>query len=104
MNEETISALGGFCTELLSNEAFTALTQLYSQQCAVDILNTSPHETKAREGIYAAYQGFEGFLALVKKFSDAAATPRQDNQRVEETTYDPIDDPGVHDIYRTELN
>jgi hypothetical protein len=25
MNEETISALGGFCTELLSDEAFKAL-------------------------------------------------------------------------------
>lgn len=103
MNPETISALGGFCTGLLSEEAFDALTKLYSQQCAVDILNTAPHETKAREGIYAAYQGFEGFLALVKKFSAAAEKQAQQQQDVIETTHDDlIDDPGVHDIYRND--
>jgi hypothetical protein len=101
MNDETISGLGGFCLELLNSEAFDALTKLYSQQCAVDILNTAPHETKAREGIYAAYQGFEGFLSLMKKFSEAAEkTLKQDDA---ETTPD-IDDPSVHDIYRNELN
>jgi hypothetical protein len=99
LNEDTISALGGFCQELLSNEAFDAICKLYGQQSAVDILNTAPHETKAREGIYAAYQGFEGFLSLVKKFADAASQPPKPQHVVEETTQD-IDDPGVHDIYR----
>jgi hypothetical protein len=102
MNDEMISELGLYCMELLSSEAFDALTKLYSQQCAVDILNTAPHETKAREGIYAAYQGFEGFLALVKKFSEAAQQPAQ--KIVEQTTTDIMDDPGVHDIYRNDLN
>jgi hypothetical protein len=102
MNDETISGLGSFCLELLNSEAFDALTKLYSQQCAVDILNTAPHATKEREGIYAAYQGFEGFLSLMKKFAEASKqkTLQQDDA---ETTPD-IDDPSVHDIYRTELN
>jgi hypothetical protein len=105
MNDDTISALGGFCTELLSNEAFTALCQLYSQQCAVDILATLPHEAKAREGIYASYQGFEGFLALTKKFADAAEKQATQHQPVAVTTHDDlIDDPGVHDIYGNKPN
>lgn len=102
MNDDLISGLGIFCMELLSSEAFDALTKLYSQQCAVDILNTAPHETKAREGIYAAYQGFEGYLALVKKFA-AAAEKKIHSTSVAATTED-IDDPGVHDIYRNDLN
>lgn len=104
MNDEMISGLGGFCLELLNSEAFDALTKLYSQQCAVDILNTAPHETKAREGIYAAYQGFEGFLALMKKFAQAAEKQAEQHQRAVEPTTEDIDDPGVHDIYRTDLN
>lgn len=103
MNDDTISALGGFCTELLSDEGFKALLSVYSQQCAADVLNTQPHEAKAREGIYAAYQGFEGFLALMKKFASAHAKLTETQQAVEATTVD-IDDPGVHDIYRNELN
>lgn len=102
MDENTISSLGIFCTELLSDERFDALCKLYSQQCAVDMLNTQPHEQKAREGIYAAYQGFEGFLALAKKFA-ATAEKQTQEQMIEETT-DEVDDPGVHDIYRTDLN
>lgn len=96
MNDQMISEVGGFCSELLASEAFGVLTQLYSQQCAADILNTAPHETEAREGIYASYQGFEGFLALVKKFSEAHTHLHQ--QQTEPPEVD-IDDPGVHDIY-----
>lgn len=50
MNDDTILQLGGFCTELLGSEMFDAVTKLYSQQCAVDMLQTAPHEQKAREG------------------------------------------------------
>jgi hypothetical protein len=102
MNDDTILALGSFCKELLGAEAFQALVQMHSQQCAADILATQPHETKAREGIYAAYQGFESFLGLTKKFADAydklphlqnidAPAPGQID--------DEFDDPSVHDIY-----
>ncbi len=98
MNDETINGLGMLCMELLNSEPFDALTKLYSQQCAVDMLNTEGHEAKKREAIYAAYQGFEGFLSLMKKFAAAAekqaTTPQQ---TVEPTTLD--DDPSVHDIY-----
>jgi hypothetical protein len=80
--------------DLLSSENFGALTQLYSQQCAADILQTKPHETKAREQIYASFQGFEGFLVLVKKFADAAQAPLPEPVLVDTT-----DDPRVHDIY-----
>ncbi|MGY3589364.1 hypothetical protein [Bradyrhizobium sp. USDA 4350] len=96
MNDETILALGGFCKELLGAEAFQALVQMYSQQCAADILHTKPSDKSERESIYAAYQGFEGFLSLAQKFAEGfdkltaetVSTPDQD-----------IDDPSVHDIY-----
>jgi hypothetical protein len=93
-----ILGLGVFCQELLGSEAFDAITKLYSQQCAVDILNTPPKEKEARENIYAAYQGFEGFLALVRKFADAHEKLTNQNTAAQDTT-DDIDDPRVHDIY-----
>lgn len=104
MNDETISALGGFCTELLGTEAFQAMIHMYSQQCAVDMLNTQPHEIKKREFTYASYQGFEEFLALVKKFSEAhtklleTEAPKQSNVTTPDG-FDVEDDPSVHDIY-----
>jgi hypothetical protein len=103
MNDETINGLGMLCMELLNSEAFDALTKLYSQQCAVDMLNTDGHEAKKREAIYAAYQGFEGFISLMKKFAAAAEkqTPTP-QQTVGETTLD--DDPSVHDIYAREID
>jgi len=99
MNDDTITGLGIFCMEMLNSETFDALTKLYSQQCAVDMLQTEGHEAKKREAIYAAYQGFEGFLALMKKFAAAAEKQIQTHQQqtVDETTLD--DDPSVHDIY-----
>lgn len=89
--------------ELLSAEAFQALITMYEQQCAVDILRTEPHELKRREQIYAAYLGFEGFLALTRKFADAAQANAKPT--TVETTPDRSDDPSVHDIYyRNESN
>jgi hypothetical protein len=101
MDDATILELGGFCTELLSSEAFAALTAMYSQQCATDILNTDPKAAKEREGIYNAFQGFSGFLALTQKFS-AAHTKLLEQQNGDVTTpeVDEFDNEGVHDIYR----
>jgi hypothetical protein len=82
--------------EMLSSEAFQALVQMYSQQCAADILGTKPHEVKAREQIYASYLGFEGFLALAKKFAETHEKLITTNDAA---APDPIDDPSVHDIY-----
>lgn len=103
MNDDTILALGGFCTELLRDEAFKALVAMFEQQCAVDILNTKPHETKARDYIHASHQGFQSFLELTRKFAEAYAKlpSLQDNNNVNSTPdqYDDFDDPSVHDIY-----
>jgi hypothetical protein len=100
MNDDTILALGGFSKELLGAEGFQALVAMYRQQCAADILKTQPHETKAREFIYASCQGFEEFLGLAAKFADAfdKLPQHQDNQPAVSTP-DPFDDPSVHDIY-----
>ena len=102
MDENTILQLGGFCTELLSSEDFDAVTKIYSQQCAVDILNTQPHEQKAREGIYAQYRGFEEFLAMLQAFSkkhaDLLAKQQQEADTYEKHLSE-IDDDRVHDIY-----
>jgi hypothetical protein len=101
MNDDTILALGGFSKELLGAEAFQALVAMYRQQCAADILKTQPHETKAREFIYASCQGFEEFLGLAAKFADAfdKLPQHQDNSPAPNFGADPFDDPRVHDIY-----
>lgn len=100
MNDDTILALGSFCKELLGAEAFQALVQMHSQQCAADILATQPHETKSREFTYASYQGFESFLALAKKFAEAYdKLPQHQDNSPAVTALDQFDDPSVHDIY-----
>ncbi|WP_316235061.1 MULTISPECIES: hypothetical protein [unclassified Bradyrhizobium] len=90
--------------ELLSNEAFKALVAMYEQQCAADILATQPQEVKRREQIYASYLGFEGFLALVRKFAEASETLATHQSKQVDAAPDPIDDPSVHDIYGHEQN
>lgn len=102
MDDTTISALGGFCKGLIDAEAFDAITKLYSQQVAVDILNTKPHETKAREQLYASYLGFENFISLVKKFAEAHDKLHVTADQQTSAHYD-IDDPSVHDIYREDV-
>jgi hypothetical protein len=98
LNDETISALGMFCTDMLSSEPFQALVQMYSQQCAVDILKTEPHELKKREQLYASYRGFEGFLALAKQFA-AGHEQITTEKTAAASAPDLFDDPSVHDIY-----
>jgi hypothetical protein len=95
LNDQLILELGVFCKDLLASQAFQALTQLYSQQCAADILKTKPHESKTREQHYAAYLGFENFLALANDF----ATAIDKLTAIETSSEDTTDDPGVHDIY-----
>jgi hypothetical protein len=100
MNDDTILALGGFSKELLGAEGFQALVAMFRQQCAADILKTQPHETKAREYIYASCQGFEEFLGLAAKFAEAFdKLPQHQDNNPDTSAPDPLDDPSVHDIY-----
>ena len=66
--------LGMFCKELLGDQRFQTLIQLFSQQMAADMLNTAPHEAKKREGLHAAYTGFAEFTGLMSKFKEAFET------------------------------
>lgn len=89
---------------MLSSETFKALTAMYQQQCAADILGTKPEDAAGRERTYAAFSGFNDFIALAQKFAEAheklTTTPT-----VSDTTDDDIDDPRVHNIYSMdELN
>ena len=74
MNDDTIMVLGQYSKELLGDQRFKTLIELFSQQMAADMLNTAPHEAKKREGIHAAYIGFTEFTNLIGKFAEAAAT------------------------------
>lgn len=88
--------LGSFSKDLLGSEAFQALQQLFSQQCAADMIATQPHESKKREQIYASHLGFEQFIDLMKKFAkayDQIENPEQPDY------LDIIDDPDVHNIH-----
>lgn len=98
MTEDQKLALGSYCTGLLGDETFQALIDLYSQQCAFDLLNTEPKHKEERESIYASYQGFTGFLALLTKYASDHAK-RIHKLNVEETTPVDEDDQSVHDIY-----
>lgn len=100
MNDDTILALGGLCSELLSDERFDALLDFYKQQCAADLFATETHATKHREQLYAAYLGFDNFIALMRKFAEGAdkiSTKINAEAAPDRDKY--VDDPSVHDIY-----
>jgi hypothetical protein len=101
MNDELISLLGQFSKELLGDERFKVLVEMYGQQCAADMLATKPEHYKKREYIHASYTGFGDFVALIEKFASAF-----DKLIAEQTQQiSPVpgivveDDPSVHDIY-----
>jgi hypothetical protein len=103
LNDELISLLGQFCNELLGDERFKVLTEMFGQQCAADMLATKPEHYKKREYIHASYTGFSDFIALVEKFG--AAHRKLLEEQTQEITGAPdveYDDPSVHDIYSTE--
>jgi hypothetical protein len=72
--------LGMFSKELLGDQRFQTLIQLFGQQMASDMLQTQPHETKKREGLHAAYMGFAEFTGLMSKFAEAYETLAKANE------------------------
>jgi hypothetical protein len=83
LNDETIGLLGGFAYELLREDRFLALQDMFKQQVAADFLQTLPQEVKKREGIHAAYTGFSEFTRLLHQFAEAyAALYKQQNEEI----------------------
>lgn len=66
MTDDEIVALGSFCETVLSQHAWTVITDQFEQQLFLHMMQTKPHELKAREGIYATYQGFQDFVSHMK--------------------------------------
>ena len=90
-----LADLGGFAYELLGDQRFQALQQLYDQQCAADILGTKTDAKEQRERIYHEHNGVAVFISLIAKFAetfDKLTAPPPDQS-------EPQDDPTVHDIY-----
>lgn len=77
-----------YSKELLGDQRFQTLIQLFGQQMAADMLNTQPHEAKKREGIHAAYCGFGEFTDLMSKFAEAYETLAKANELDNQTTTD----------------
>jgi hypothetical protein len=80
--------LGMFSKDMLGDERFKALIQLFGQQMAADMLATAPHETKKREGLHAAYSGFTEFTSLMSKFAEAYETLIKQGELDNQTTSD----------------
>lgn len=66
--------LGMYSKELLGDQRFQTLIELFGQQMATDMLLTQPHEAKKREGLHAAYCGFKEFTGLMAHFAQTAET------------------------------
>jgi hypothetical protein len=62
VTDDELVALGDFCENLKVNPQFKVLTNQFELQIIHHFLNTAPHETKKREGIYASYSGVRDFL------------------------------------------
>jgi hypothetical protein len=94
LDTDTTIALGSYCEQLLVNHFFQFLSADFEQTAIAELLNTKPHEIKAREAIYARITAHREFLLSVKQFIDKkeqALQPEQDQSD---------DDPTVHEIYR----
>ena len=69
INEETKALLGQFAHDLLGDQRFKTLQELFGQQMAYDMLHTLPQETKKREGLHAAYIGYGEFINIMQNFA-----------------------------------
>jgi hypothetical protein len=99
LNDDLIALLGQFSAELLGDERFKMLVQMYQQQCAADFLETKSTQRDQREKIHAAYTGFGDFIALVEKFAEAHKKLIDEQSTDTQALSSDEDDPSVHDIY-----
>jgi len=73
LNEQEIISLGHYCEDLLQQENFNKVVNLFEQQISHDFLKTKPEEKQKREGIYASYVGLSEFLGLMRATVEAKA-------------------------------
>lgn len=99
ITEEHVGLLGEFSLNLLRDDHFNTLVQLYQFGKVEEMLGTQPEATTAREQVYAQIQGLNSFIAMLKNIADRhdeLANP----QPVDPDA--PVDDPSVHDIFNEE--
>lgn len=96
MTNEQIRSLGEYSHALLASEEFKTLNVLFEQQVAVDVLGTKPDRPEDRERLFATLQGSRAFTSLIESFAHAWVELTATDVPAAQ---DPIDDPGVHDIY-----
>jgi hypothetical protein len=98
MTEDEIMELGGYSASIMSSPQFATIISQYETSLANGFLSSKPADQAERERIYARYSAlheFLGFMAdIVKRSAEIQEefAPQQDD----------IDDPSVHDIYRSD--
>lgn len=97
MNPELIQRLGEYSNTLLASDEFKNLNLLFEQQVAVDILSTTPDDTKGRERLYATLQGTRAFTVHIQGFANDYVRSLPSSINAAALGPD-IDDPSVHDI------
>lgn len=90
LTDDQLIELGDFCAALELHPQFQVLTAIFDQQNYADFMNTHPHETKKREGLYSERQGYQSFRASMTFYVDAAAQLR-DKQLQEMTALSEYD-------------
>jgi|SRR5882672_12787182 len=98
MTEDEIIELGAFATNLLFNPYVERLIKLWETDCISRTLATTPDQMLLREHVYAQMTGTREFLGFLGDFA-AKSKELQDKYAPKP---DDIDDPSVHDIYRTD--
>lgn len=67
-SENEIVQLGNYVEQLFQQDHFNTLFEEFTQQSVQQMLTTAPHETKAREGIYAQINGARALLDMMKQY------------------------------------
>ncbi len=70
--QQDIFELGEYCETLMRQEFFNQLCAEFEDQTIRHMLQTLPHESEKREGIYASMRGHQDFLGLLMSYAEAA--------------------------------
>jgi hypothetical protein len=97
-DDDTLIELGECAIALRVDPRYRMLTQLFEQQIATNVLQSSVKETELREQLYHQLQGaraFHDFVELHAVAFEKLTAPAEEQPAAAAQD----DDPGVHDIY-----
>lgn len=90
MTEDEIVELGDYCQQVMSDYRWKSILEQFETQIVHHMLTTEPHETKKREGIYAASRGVQDLLGHMATLVQQALTIKEPQEQKAASEFDPL--------------